>query len=259
MKKLLQLEYIKYSRSNIFYIFIGLFIAIVVLSEITTAHLGSGAGMKFGFPDAWTNLVYTASWMNFFIGIMVLISITSEYQSRTLRQHVVDGLDKKDIFVAKYLYAIGIALFAVIFVAISVVCISYAYATPVADKNMFNGMELLGKYFVQLMGYISMAVFFAFLLRNTSLGIIVYLFYMPIESLVSVGLFHSPTNARIADYFPKNLFSNIVPKPGIVKFVSNAAGLHTNGPTDQTILILGCVYIIIFIAGSYWLFNKRDL
>ncbi len=259
MKKLLRLEYIKYSRSNIFYIFIGLFIAIVVLSEISTAGLGSKAGMKFGFPSAWTNLLYTASWMNFFIGIIVLISITTEYQFRTMRQHVVDGLDKKDIFIAKYLYAVGLALFAVIFVAITVILISNGYAEADSDKNFFNGMEALARYFIQLMGYISMAVFFAFLLRSTSVAVIVYLFYMPIESLIGVALFHSPGNAQIPDYFPKTLFSNIVPRPGIIKFVSNVAGLNASGPSDQTTLILACVYIIIFMAGSYWLLSKRDL
>src|SRR6185437_3626469 len=156
MKKLLRLEYIKYSRSNTFYIFIGLFMAIIVLSEISTAGLGGKAGMKFGFPEAWTNLLYTASWMNFFIGIIVLISITTEYQFRTMRQHVVDGLDKKDVYIAKYLYAVTLALFAVIFVAITIIIISNSYAEAGGDKNIFNGMEALARYFIQLMGYISM-------------------------------------------------------------------------------------------------------
>src|SRR6185503_9511847 len=120
MKKLLRLEYIKYSRSNIFYIFIGLFIAIIILSEVITANLGDKTGMKFGFPSAWLNLLYTASWMDFFLGIMVIVSITTEYQFRTMRQHVVDGLDKKDIFIAKYLYAIGLAFFAIVFVALTI-------------------------------------------------------------------------------------------------------------------------------------------
>ncbi len=260
MKKLLRLEYIKYSRSNVFYVFIGLFMAIVVLSEVITANLGSKTGMKFDFPAAWTNLLYTASWMNFFIGIVVIISITTEYQFRTLRQHVVDGLDKKDIFIAKYLYAIVLALFAVVFVGITVVIISYLYSDPATGgHNPFNGLELLFRYFIQLMGYISMAVFFAFLLRNTSTAVIIYLFYMPIESLIGVALFHSPNNAQIPQYFPKTIFSSIVPRPGIIKFVSSAAGLNASGPSEQNTLILGCIYIIVFAAGSYWLLNKRDL
>ena len=91
------------------------------------------------------------------------------------------------------------------------------------------------------------------------MAIIVYLFYMPIESLIGVALFHSPGNAQIPDYFPKTLFASIVPRPGVVKFVSNVAGLNASGPSDQTTLILGCVYIILFMAGGYLLLSKRDL
>src|ERR1039458_2576490 len=241
MKKLLQLEYIKYTRSNLFYIFLGLFVAILALSEIITVHVGTTAGLKFGFPDVWGNLVYVASWLNFFLGLMILISITSGYQSRTSRQHVVDGLEKMDIFAAKYLYAIGLAIFAVVFVAISVIIAGYSASAHGSNADMFKGSEILGKYFLQVLGYMSMAIFFAFLFRNTAVGIIVYLFYMPIESLLGAAIFHSPTNGDIPEYFPKALFSGIVPRPGIVKFVTSAAGMNTKGPSGESALILWCI------------------
>jgi len=264
MKKLLRLEYIKYTRSTIFYIFIGLFMALVALSEISSIYLSNKFGIKLGFATLWPTLINTATSMNVFIGILIMVSITSEYQYRTMRQHIVDGLDKKDIFIAKHLYALCLSLFAVVFVALSVVVAGYSIGASTTGAGPFDGSQLIGRYFVQVLGYISMAIFFAFLLRSTAVGIIVYLFYMPLESLLGVLVSYlSHKDTMIPQYFPKAVFSNIVTNPNMAKLVNAAKAASPTKATivlpEQTNLILGCVYIIIFTAGSYLLFKKRDL
>ncbi len=264
MKKLLRLEFIKYSRSTIFYIFIGLFMALVVLSEIGSLYLANKFGVKLGFSTLWPSLINTAGQMNIFIGIIIMVSITSEYQYRTIRQHVIDGLDKSDLFIAKYIYGICLSLFAVVFVAISVIIAGYITGASTTGSGPWDGSQLLGSYFVQVLGYVSMAIFFAFLLRTTAVGIIVYLFYMPLESLLgSLISYISHNDTTIPQYFPKAIFSNIIQNPGVIK-LANAAKAAAPAKTinilsEQNTLIIGFVYIILFAAGSYWLLKKRDL
>jgi ABC-2 type transport system permease protein len=254
MKKLLQLEYIKYSRSWMFYIFLALFVVMTILIESITLHINKTLGLQFGFPYVWDNIIYLASWLNFFLGLMVLISITTEHQYRTVRQHIVDGLDKPAFFTAKLLYALMLALFAVVFVTITVLVIGYSQSSSVSFSGMFDGSKLLLRYFIQLLGYMSMALFFGFLFRSTALGMLLYLFYMPIDSLLGVIIFKNPNNM-----FPKTLFASVVPKPAILDIAQGASGLKMTGPTDQTILGMAILYIVIFTASSYFLLYRRDV
>ncbi len=264
MKKLLRLEYIKYTRSTIFYIFVGLFMVLVVLSEISSLYLSNKFGIKLTFASLWPSLINTAGSMNIFIGILIMVSITSEYQNRTMRQHIVDGLDKKDVFIAKHLYAVCLAMFAVVFVALSVIAVGFYVGFSTLGSNPFDGSQLIGRYFVQVLGYISMAIFFAFLIRSTAVGIIVYLFYMPLESLLGVLISYlSHNDTLIPQYFPKAILSNMVTNPDMAKLVSAAKSASPVkipvALSEQTTLIVGCIYIIAFTAGSYLLLKKRDL
>jgi len=264
MKKLLQLEFIKYSKSRAFYIFILLFMVIVVLLEMLIVSLGGReiGGKKvldLGFPAAWDNLVYIASYLNFLIGLMVIISITNEYQYRTFRQHIVDGLSKLNVWVAKYLYALLLVIFSCLFVAISVIIFGSMNATT-GTNGVFDGIKIIYKYFIQLIGYVTLAMFMSILFRNTALAAIIYVLYVWfLEFLLSFAFFHKSTNMYIASYFPKALFSSIVPKPPLLTFASNMAGLNTNGPSEQMTLILSCIYILVFAGGSYFLIRARDL
>jgi len=261
MKKLFRLELIKYSRSTIFYIFTGLFMALVVLSEVSSLYLANKFGVKIGFADLWPSLINTAGQMNIFIGIIIMVSITSEYQYRTIRQHIVDGLDKSDFFIAKNLYAVCLSVFAVVFVAITVVIAGYLTGATVSASGPFDGSRQLGNYFIQVLGYMSMAIFFAFLLRTTAVGIIVYL---PLESLLgAIVSYLSKSNTSIPQYFPKAVFSNIVQNPGVIKLANAARAAAPSRPinllSEQTNLFLGCLYIILLTSLSYWLLKRRDL
>jgi ABC-2 type transport system permease protein len=115
MKKLLLIEYIKYTRAPLFYVFIGLFLVMIILIETITLYIKKSTGLNFSFPYAWDNILYLASWLNFFLGLTLLISVTSEYQYKTVRQHIVDGLEKSGFFTAKILYGLLLAFFAVVF------------------------------------------------------------------------------------------------------------------------------------------------
>jgi ABC-2 type transport system permease protein len=123
----------------------------------------------------------------------------------------------------------------------------------VSFGGMFDGSKLMVRYFVQLLGYMSMALFFGFLFRGTALAMLIYLFYMPIDSLLGVVIFKNPNNV-----FPKTLFSSVVPKPAILDIAQGASGLKMTGPTDQTILLLAIMYILVFTGASFLLLKKRD-
>jgi ABC-2 type transport system permease protein len=259
MKKLLQLEFIKYSYSRIFYAFMGLYIAMIVLLEMFS---GKDVMMTNKFPDVWGNLVYSLSFLNFFIGFIILISLTNEYQYKTLRQHIVDGLTKTSYFGAKSLYSLSITVFIAAFVAVSVI-ISGLYHSPAGNTHgMFENSAVIGDYFVQLLGYMSIAVFMSYLFRNTALAAIIYIMYvLVIEPSLGMALFHNDTNRQFLAYFPKTLFSGLVEPVSTVKLLSHVPfiGLVKGAPEHATRVLMACAYILVLNAGSYFLLRKRDL
>jgi len=256
MKKLLQIEFIKTTRGTLFYVFIGLFMVSYILVEAIALYVATKDPTAFHveFPGIWDNSVWLASWLNFFLGIMVLFSITSEFQYRTTRQHIVDGLSKEAFFVSKLLYAIALAIFAVIFVSAVTLITGLTQNHGTSFSGAFSGATICFRYFLQILGYMSLAMFIAYLFRNTALALVIYLFYMPIESFVGFIVFRNPNN-----YLPKTLMGSMVPKPSFLNFAQGVVGLKLEGPSDQTILILSCLYSLLFFGLGYWLLKRRNL
>src|SRR5665213_382086 len=193
MKKLLAIEFIKYSRSRMFYGFMILYFGLMVLLKLSN---GGPDKSVFNLPVIWSNLVYGVSFINFFIGLIVLISVTNEYQYRTIRQHIVDGLSREQYFLAKNLYAILLAVLTCLFVAGSIVIIgmTHHFAAPIVRvgrdvaqinamsaysyHSIFEGSRILVDYFIQLLGYMSLAIFIGVLFRSTAISAIFYIIYV---------------------------------------------------------------------------------
>lgn len=259
MKKLIQIEYYKYSRSKVFYAFMGLYLALILLLEIISSDKKSF--LYSTFPAIWTSLIYTVSYLNVFAGFIVLISVTSEYQYRTLRQHIVDGLEKDSFFASKVIYAVFIGGFTSLFVMISIMIIGLTHGTS-NNHSMFEGSQVVADFFVQLMGYLSLAIFAGILFRSTALSVIIYMMYVvALEPLLGWALFHNESNEKIVAFFPKTLFSSIVESNSAILNAGPSKpiiGMVKGAPDHQTRLILACVYILVILGGSYALLKKRD-
>jgi ABC-2 type transport system permease protein len=280
MKKLLYIEFIKYSRSRMFYGFMGLYFALIVLMDLSN---GGGDKSVYNLPVIWHNLVYFVSYINFFVGLIALISITSEFQYRTIRQHIVDGLNRENYFLAKYLYAIMLAAFTCLFVfcSVAIIGMTHTWTEPLVrmGKDMttiqalstntyhsiFEGTGILLDYFIQLLGYLSLAVFIGILFRSTAIASIFYIIYvLMLEPLVSWGIFHTDSTRHFQAFFPKTLFSSVVEPLSLVKALGTNngppfIGIVKNAPDHQTVQILVCVYILVFAGASYWLIKRRDV
>jgi len=280
MKKLLTIEFVKYSRSRVFYGFMLLYFALLALQMLS---IGKPDKSSLNLPVIWGNLVYAVSFFNFFIGLIILISITNEYQYRTIRQHIVDGMSREQFFLAKYLYAILLAALTCLFVygVIVIVGMTHHFDAPVLKMgkdmaqvqalstnsyhSIFENSVIIFDYFIQLLGYISMAVFIGILFRSTAIATIFYIIYvMILEPLISWVAFHTDSTRHLEAYFPKTLFSSVVEPISVVRMVAMNdgppfIGLVKGAPSHQNILILACVYILIFAGATYFLIKKRDV
>lgn len=68
--------------------------------------------INFGFPDAWPAILVIpgAPTINIFSAVLIVLLVSSEFDWRTSRQNIIDGLSKDQWFVAKMLLLPTIAL-----------------------------------------------------------------------------------------------------------------------------------------------------
>jgi ABC-2 type transport system permease protein len=199
----------------------------------------------FQFPDVYNYVAYIASFFNLMVGVIIIVFTTNELKYKTQRQNVIDGLSKVDVIMAKFIVVVLLA--AVI--SLYTFLVSFIFgALNGSISDMFNGIELIGVYFVSTVGYFIFAFFFANLVRLPALAIVLYLVSTTVEGIV--GLIATST---YVEFFPLTMFSALVPFPMDIFEVPDFMW----GQGGRVALSLG--YIAIFTIISYMVIRKRDV
>ncbi|AIZ63857.1 hypothetical protein PK28_09425 [Hymenobacter sp. DG25B] len=207
----------------------------------------------YAFPELWSRLSYVASYFNLLLGILLIILITDEFQFRTFRQQVIDGLSRAELVQAK----LGVAGVLVLYASLVVVSVGLYFGLTrgpqPAPGAITADVGAVGLYAVQALGYLSLAALLAFLVRKSGPAIISFLVYMWIaEPLVRWQL-----PDALDRYFPAKLLGSLTPTPGqeLLNTVTGPTGALT--PTQA--LPFALAYIALFWGLSYLLLRTRDL
>ena len=259
MKKLITIEWMKLRRLNTMKVILLVYAAVVPLmfwaiSYIQVpipspvpgppAFLGLPSSI-FQFPDVYNYIAYISSFFNLMVGVIIIVFTTNEIKYKTQRQNVIDGLSKAEIIMAKFFVVILLAA------AISLYTFLVSFIFGVLNgsvADMFNGIELIGVYFISTVGYFIFAFFFANLIRLPALAIVLYLVSTTVEGIV--GFIVTSTYVQ---FFPLTIFSDLVPFPielmEVPEFMWGTAGR----------VGLTLAYISIFVFISYRIIKKRDI
>ena len=115
MIKLLKIDFKKIRGSRVFWILTGLYALLIILFFFGVQgfldDLADEANKKspiplpglsaYSLPDIWHNLAYIAGYFKMFLGVVVIILITSEYSYKTIRQNVISGMSRWDFLKSK--------------------------------------------------------------------------------------------------------------------------------------------------------------
>lgn len=236
------------------WVILGIFVLLLFLlvkgsSNITINGQTAGPTL-YKFPDIWEKLAYVASYFNLLLGILLIILITDEYSFRTLRQQVIDGYFRSDVIASKTLVMLAIALFSAIYVGALGLGFGIFYGKPGQE---ITGLAALLYYFVQALGYLSIAMFFAFLIRKNGLAIIGFLVFTKIVEPLS----RYPIDDKLDQYFPMKVLSSLTPMPGRDVLASLTGATVELNP--QQAVLPAVIYILVFTGLSYLLLKSRDL
>ena len=257
MLHLLKIEYKKIIPYTTFWVIFGLFFVFTPIvfygaGQIKVEGFPIDFSTMYNFPDVWNNVTYIGSWFNLLIGMLLVILVCNEFSFKTFRQQVIDGQSKADFIVSKILLMISFALISTTYLFI----LGALFGFSSGGGEFLTDIKYLLIYFIQALGYMSIGLIVAVLIRSSAMSIIAFICSILAESIIRALVPDS-----IDQYFPMKIISNLTPFPTpkgfMMEEMRNAVILDVM--SLNTTLIIAVVYILAFWGISYFILTKKDI
>ena len=223
----------------------------------------------FNFPYIWHLNTYLAAIFKFFLLLVIVSMMANEYSNRTLKQNLIDGLSKKEFVLSKFYTVILFALISTIFVGLTSLILGLIYSDYTEIAIITTGLEYLIAYFIKLVAFFSFGLFWGVLIKRSAFAVGAMLVWSVAEGII-MGILKWNTSLKdsyeiVAQFLPLNAMMNLIKEPfsrlNAVKSVAGQLGEHvvkdfSVHPKDILIVV---VWTCVFIYGSYYLIQKRDL
>lgn len=274
MLRLVQLELQKLwlNRTSKILIFISFILpfTVLILSSIKINFFGFftlelGELGIFNFPIIWHITTFFASYFKFFFAIVVVSMIGNEYSNKTLKQNLIDGLSKKEFILSKFYTIVFFSLAATLLIGLATFLIGLYYSSYTEVNIIFREVEFLLAYFVKLVGFFSLSLFFAMLLKRSAFAL-AFLFVLYLLEWIIVGLITWQASYSLAEkihnFFPLQSMYKLIDQPFqrivMTKFPDKADLAYDYAVHfHEIVIVLGWTALFIFL--SYRLLKKRDL
>lgn len=243
-----------------------LFLLVLMVANNATLNLnGVETNILLSKPYTWGTVAWLASWFNLILTLLLIILTGNDFLFGTFRRGLLDGFSRNQLFKAKLLLLLLIALYVILIVTLIAL-----FATPVLKswQNLFTGYVYILVLFIQMLGYFSIVLLIIVLTRNIALTIIVYLLYFAlIEPIIRLFL---PDSA--AQFLPVKIISNLTPMPDFLGIMAkqfnvndqlnastlNALDAINNGTSLTQNIVIAIIYIALFTVLSYYVFRRKD-
>ena len=274
MRRLLKIELQKLllnrtSKILIFTSFI-LPICVILLSAIKINFFGFftlelGELGIFNFPIIWHITTFFSALFKFFFAIVVVSMIGNEYSNKTLKQNLIDGLNKKEFILSKFYVIVFFSLISTLIIFILSLVLGLIYSSYNEINIIIQQMEFLVAYFVKLIAFFSFCLFLGVLAKRSAFAL-AFLFIDLILEWIILGIVTWKGNFELAQnvqgFLPLTSMSNLIKQPfqriAMTKFPGNSDIVYDYSVHFDTILIVMC-WTLIFIYSSYKLLKARDL
>lgn len=264
MKKLIQIEWIKIKKLNSVKIILAIYMVMIPLwmlamnlwfTELNKSiPLFPDSKALWSFPTVWKFTTYSASYFNLLLAVVVVILTSNEFSNRTLRQHIIDGMTKRQVILSKFLVVLFFSVISTCYVFLIGTIFGVSQGS---DLDFYTNIHFVGLYFVQTLCYFGLAFFLAILLKRPALSIILFYGVLFFEFIVG---FFVPQWAYA--YFPLNNFSKLTPLPFFDQILKKAAEnskevLYYLDLWQVALVSLG--YMFILYAIALFRLNRKDL
>lgn len=216
----------------------------------------------FGFPDSWSRVLTDGAFLaDVFSAVLITLLIASEFDWRTSRQNVIDGLSRDQWFTAKLLLLPTVAIF---FYG-SELILSVTLAWLGTDPAIENAYALSSTQFLAVAGvftgvlcYASIALLIAIITRSTGPALGFTLVYQVFENITTRTLRGFDFN-KLADCFPFQVHLALFQYDQFLP-AGSAARDNLEIAWDTPTLFAACIgWITFFVLVSWLVYRLRDL
>lgn len=223
----------------------------------------------FNFPYIWHFNTFVAGLLKFFLLLVIVSMVSNEYNNKTLKQNLIDGLSKKEFILSKFYMVLAFSLISTAFVFVVSLALGYIYSSYTEFSIVFTDLEYLLAFFVKLVGFFSFGLFLGVLIKRSAFAVatMVVLFLAEFISWSIVSAYNRGTDLAdsIYQYMPFKSLWNLIDEP--VSRLSAVQTLANQIEEDisydyavhwyEITIVLGWSALFIFL--SYQLLKKRDL
>lgn len=209
----------------------------------------------FDFQDIWQNLTYSYKLVTIFVSFMVIISVGNEFSYKTMRQNIIDGLSKKEFWLAKISLIVTLSLIASLLVLILGLVVGYTNSPVTSMDFVLMNIDFVGAYFLHLVHFLTFCMFVTLLIRKSGLTIALLMFYVYIiEPITTLILEEQWGLVTLSNSFPMEASWSLIRIP-LPKYILQQVQDYV---ALQDVLISGA-WIVVLLLGSYQLIVRRDL
>ncbi|MCD4679010.1 MAG: hypothetical protein K8S00_01355 [Bacteroidales bacterium] len=269
MIRLLKIELKKILTYRTFWVLTGLyFLSLIIVLGSLQAFLDNIVNSSevsenieiphislYVFPDIWHNLTYIASSRYSFkviLAIIVIILITNEFSYRTIRQNIITGLSRTEFLFAKLEIIVLLCLGSTLILLVTGLSLGFLNTLGFSIMEISGKMEFLIVYFLELLVYLSFAMFIAIMLRKAGLAIGMLLLYTIMEPIIKLSF---PKD--FGRFLPLEAMNNLIhlPNTKLMKLM----GIEFQEYIAFSDVVAAIVYGFIFVFLSWILLRYRDV
>ncbi len=273
MIRLLNIEWLKLKNYRVFWILSGMYflgLLIILSSGMFFLEFLKSKGAEFegidptilplyDFPDVWQNITYIATFFKLFLSFIVVISVTNEITYRTIRQNIIDGLNKYEFLQSKFLLIIVLSLTGTVFLFFEGLVMGLIYSDVTGIKYILQDTQFLFAYFLEVCTYLSFALLLSLLIRKSGFVIVfLFMYTLMFEPFVTINMEHNPHLTDVMDwiipYLPIKSLNNLTRLP-FGKYIFQEIQDYV---AVFDVLIVIC-WLIVYNGLSFLLLKKRDV
>jgi hypothetical protein len=232
MIRLFLIEWIKLRNYRAFQILTGLYflvVGVVCCSGALFLNYLKSQGANFQgvdptiiplyeFPDVWQNITFVAARLKIFLAFIVIISLTNEITYKTLRQNIIDGLNRVDFMLSKLSMIFVFSIVNTLFVFLLGLATGLIYSHNTSIGAIFSNMQFFGAFFLNVFAFLVFAFLLGLIIKRTGIAIVFLGIYaMFIEPFATLIMTEAPKLkdhlGKFAPYFPLKAIRDLLPNP----------------------------------------------
>lgn len=240
-----------------------LFFAAIIFSSGSVYYNNLKHGnVYYGFPNAWDFIfISISSPTSIFATALIILMVANEFDWRTSRQNIIDGMSKGQWFFAKLMLLMTIVLLFYI----PLLLYDIAFTWLGTDPGIENAFQVTQTQYLAIVGiligvscFATIGLLVSLLARTAGAALGIMIVYPLFEETITKTI-RGFDYENIADCFPARVVGALFNYNQYFPIGSRRRGWAVEEWDTSLLFAAGIGWIIVFLILSWLVYNKRDL